>query len=574
MDAPWTRHYAHGGAWERAFEALTVPDLLLRSAARAPDAPCLDFLGRRWSYRAVAEAARRAGAGFAALGAGPGRHVGLFLPNCPHYVFAYYGALMAGATVVNFSPLYTADELVLQVEDSGVELMVTLDLAQLYPTIAAVLGRTRIAKLVVGNLPEVLPWGKALGYRLLRGKDRAQWTADARHMAFADLIAAAPLEAPVAIDPVRDVALLQYTGGTTGVPKGAVLTHANLTINAQQVMAADPEPEAPDRILGVLPFFHVFANTCVLNRTILHGGEIVMQPRFEAKAVLAAIGSSRITAMPGVPTMYAALLDAPGIGSADFSSLRICISGGAPLPAELRERFEARTGARLIEGYGLTETSGVLTANPFDGAGRAGSVGQPLPSTRVKLVDKDDPSRDPPPGEPGEVVAAGPQIMRGYHNRAAADAEVFVTDGQGTRWLRTGDVGRIDADGYLFIVDRLKDMIVVGGFKVFPSIVEAVLYRHPAVREALVIGVPDARQGERPKAFVTLGEGAGTTADELLHFVNGHVGKHERLVAVELRDALPKTAVGKLSRKELVAEERAKAGLAKAAADGDMAAAR
>ena len=571
---PWSGHYAHGGTWDRHFNPLPVPELLLRAAARAPDAPCLDFLGRRYSYGAVSEAARRAAAGLQALGAGPGQRVGLFLPNCPHYVFAYYGALMTGATVVNFSPLYTADELVLQVEDSGTELMVTLDLVQLYPTIAAVLGRTQIRKLVVGNMPEALPWAKALGYRLLRGRDRAAWAPDARHIAFADLLAAPPVAAPAAIDPVQDVALLQYTGGTTGVPKGAVLTHANLTINAQQVMAIDPEAGAPDRILGVLPFFHVFANTCVLNRTILHGGEIVMQPRFEAQAVLDSLGRNRITAMPGVPTMYAALLDAPGVGSADFSSLRVCISGGAPLPTELRERFEARTGARLIEGYGLTETSGVLTANPYDGSGKAGSVGQPLPATRLRLVDKEDPMRDPPPGEPGEIVAAGPQIMRGYHNREALGAEVFVTDAAGVHWLRTGDVGRIDADGYLFIVDRLKDMIVVGGFKVFPSIVEAALYRHPSVREALVIGVPDARQGERPKAFVKLGEGSATTADELMTFVNDHVGKHERLVAVELRDALPKTAVGKLSRKELIAEQRAKAGLAIAAAGGDTAASR
>ena len=335
-----------------------------------------------------------------------------------------------------------------------------------------------------------------------------------------------------------------------------MLTHQNLSANARQVEAIDPQPDAPDRILGVLPLFHVFANTCVLNRTVAGGGEMVLLPRFEAGQVLAAIVRTRPTSLIGVPTMYQALLDHPKCAATDFSSFRACVSGGAPLPAELERRFEETTGARLIEGYGLTETAGVVSTNPYEGLSKIGTIGQPLPGTLVTLVDKGDPSRPAPDGEPGEIIVSGPQVMKGYWRRPDADATAFV----GGR-LRTGDVGLIDADGYIRIVDRLKDMIAVSGFKVFPSQVEAVLYRHPEVREALVIGIPDAHAGERPKAFVTLHPGAGATGEVLAEWLNGQVGKHERVVAVEIRASLPKTMIGKLSRKELEAEERAKAEL-------------
>jgi long-chain acyl-CoA synthetase len=289
---------------------------------------------------------------------------------------------------------------------------------------------------------------------------------------------------------------------------------------------------------------------------VAHGGQIVMLPRFDAKQTLAAITRTKATSLPGVPTMYQALLDCPDLAKTDFSSLRVCISGGAPLPLQLKQRFEATTGAKLVEGYGLTESSGVVSANPFNQAGKTGTIGQPIPATRVKLLDREDPSRDAKPGEPGEIAFAGPQTMRGYWNQPDADADVFA-DG----YLRTGDVGTIDEDGYIRVVDRIKDMIAVGGFKVFPSQIEAVLYRHPAVREALVIGIPDDYRGECPKAFVTLKPDVTPMpdADALKAWLNPLLGKHERVAQVEIRESLPKTLVGKLSRKELVEEERAKA---------------
>ena len=295
-----------------------------------------------------------------------------------------------------------------------------------------------------------------------------------------------------------------------------------------------------------MPFFLVFANATVLNRTVANGGEIVMLPRFEARAALAAINRTKVTSLPGVPTMYQALLDCPDIAKTDFTNLRACISGGAPLAAELKERFEKVTGAVVIEGYGLTESSGVVSCNPYEGVNKIGSIGQPLPGTDVKLVDKEDPSKPAPDGEPGELVFSGPQTMCGYWNRKDADAEVFLS-----KYLRTGDVATIDEDGFIHIVDRLKDMIAVGGFKVFPSQVEDVLYKHPAVKEALVIGVPDAYLGEVPRAFVTLHNGATQDGAELTAWLNPRLGKHERVQGVTILDVLPKTMIGKLDRKAL-----------------------
>ncbi len=550
----WMTGYHHPVAWDMAFAPQSLPAMLDATAKRVPDAPCIDFLGRQFSYGEIADLVDRAARGFQILGVRRGVNVGLFLPNCPQYVVAYYGAMKAGGTVVNFSPLYTVAELVEQVEDSQTDIMVCLDVAQLYPTISAVLETSRLRCLVVGGLIDVLPRGKALLYRMFKRRERSKVVPDLHHVRFAALLDNAGLaEAPM-IDPATDIALLQYTGGTTGTPKGAVLTHANLSINAQQVAAIDPDTSGEDRILGALPLFHVFANTCILNRTVLRGGEMVLLPKFEANLALKTIARRAITAVPGVPTMYQAFLDHPKIDRYDLSSIRVCISGGAPMPEGVKAAFEARTGARVVEGYGLTETSGVVSVNPYAGLNKAGTIGQPVPGTDVVLVDKDDPSKPAAVGEPGEITVSGPQIMRGYWNRPEETANVLAGG-----WLRTGDVGTIDADGYVAVVDRLKDMIVVGGFKVFPSRLEAVLYAQADVKEALVIGIPDSYLGERPKAFVTLREGAVATPESLLAALNAGVGKHERAVAVEIRRTLPKTMIGKLSRKELVAEERARA---------------
>ena len=484
-----------------------------------------------------------------AWGIKPGDRVGLFLPNVPIYVPAYYGAMLAGATVVNVSPLYTVAELEAQVADSGTRLMVTVDLAKLLPTALEVLRGSILEQLVVGQFTRMLPPLQGLGFRLLRRRELTALPRQTDVCAWEVMLRQDEPD-PVELDPERSLALLQYTGGTTGTPKGAMLTHQNLSANARQIEAIDPHRGHGDVILGALPLFHVFANTCVLNRTVLDGGCIAMVPRFDIGQVFATIRRTGAAAFPGVPTMYQALLDDPRMEGADLSSLRVCISGGAPLPAPVKERFEGVTGVRLCEGYGLTESSGVVSANPYQGRDRPGTIGQPIPGTQLRLSDKEDPNRPAPPGEPGELVVAGPQVMEGYWNRPEAAASAFV-EIDGERWLRTGDIAVIEEDGFVRIVDRSKDMIAVGGFKVFPSQVEGVLVQHPAVRETMVLGIPDAYKGEIPRAYVTLRDGEQVTPAELRDWLNDRVGKHERVDTVVIRAAMPKTMIGKLDRRAL-----------------------
>ncbi len=543
------RNYRHPIAWSSAFEPLSVPDLFERGVALAGDKKIVDFYGRRTSYLAMKAEAQRVAHALQRAGVGKGDRVGLFLPNVPVYLAAYYGIMMAGATAVNFSPLYTVEELAAQVEDAGVTMLFTIDSSALLPTALKVLECSRLERLVVKRLADMLPRVKSA---LLRIVGRRQLTAipdDPRVTPYDRFIEGCDRPTPVAIDPVKDVALLQYTGGTTGRPKGAMLTHQNITANARQTLRVDAHRGERDIMLGVLPLFHIFANIVVLNRTVLDGGMIVMLPRFDARQTLRAQSRVRATSMPGVPTMYQALLDHPGVGKTDFTSLRVCISGGAPLPLPLKRRFEAATGAHVVEGYGLTESC-IVSTNPFDGWDneKPGTIGQPLPGTRVRLLDKEDPTRLAPPGEPGELAICGPQTMVGYWRREDA-GDVFA-DG----FLRTGDVATIDEDGFITIVDRIKDMISVGGFKVFPSQIEDVILSRDTIREALVIGVPDDYLGEVPKAYVTLAEGAEESADDLRDWINAQVGKHERLRAVEIRPDLPKTMIGKLDRKTLRAE--------------------
>ncbi len=552
MTAPWSASYAHSGAWDRTFEPLAIGDILVRSAAAHGPHTAIDFYGRRTSYADLLQQARRAARGFQSLGIGKGNRVGLFLPNTPHYPIAYYGALLAGATVVNFSPLYSAQEVIAQAEDSGADLLVCLDMQRLWGPPVAALEAGAVQRLVVGTLPEMLPGLKSLGFRLLKGKELVKLPPDPRIVRWSELLDNDGEVSPTPVDPVADAALIQYTGGTTGVPKGAALSHANLSINAQQLVAIDPE-ERSGRALGALPFFHIFANTCLLNHTLMRGGEIVMLPKFEAAEVLAAVKRRKLTDLAGVPAMYQALLDHPDCAKTDFSSVKQAFSGGAPMSVALKQRFEQTTGARVLEGYGLTESSGVVSVNPYRGQSIAGTVGQPLPGTIVTIVDQDDPGRPVPLGEKGEITIRGPQIMLGYWRKDEGRVEPLPGG-----VFRTGDIGVIGEDGYIRIVDRLKDMINVGGFKVFPSQLENVLMKHPAVKEVLVIAVPDERVGERPKPFVVLQPEETATDQELKDFLNQAVGKHERVSQLEIRPELPKTVIGKPDRKALAAEEKAR----------------
>ena len=359
---PWRTNYAHPCAWEQEFPPLSLPDMFAASARAHGGQPLVEFFGRRWTYAALYAEARRFAAGLQARGIKPGDRVGLYLPNVPIYVPAYFGAMMAGATVVNFSPLYTVAELEAQVADSGTRMLVTVDLAKLLPTALTVLEGSALETLVVGRFCAMLPPLQGLAFRLFKRSELTPLPRRHDVAAWDDVLAD---EEPVSVPlyPETSLALLQYTGGTTGTPKGAMLTHQNLSANARQIKAIDPHHDERDVILGALPLFHVFANGCVLNRTVVDGGCIVMLPRFDTAQVLAAIRRTRPTSFPGVPTMFQALLDDPRLEGTDMSSLRVCISGGAPLPLTVKERFEALTGVRLCEGYGLTECSGVASTN-------------------------------------------------------------------------------------------------------------------------------------------------------------------------------------------------------------------
>lgn len=544
--------YYHPTPLETTFEPMSLPAMFERTLRCNPQAPFLHFLGRTYNYAEIHRDAQRFAAGLQALGIAKGDRVGLFLPNVPIYAAAYYGAMMAGAVVVNFSPLYSVEELAWQVGDSGTRVLVTLDVPELYKTAHKVLQGSALETLVVGSLADMLPWYKGLALKLLKRAQIADVAYGAAVKSWADMTPArAP--APVEVTPA-DLALLQYTGGTTGRPKGAMLGHDQLSVNAQQVAGLNPFGHASDEVfMGALPFFHVFANTALLNHAVVTGAAIAMVPRFETKQVLETIQRYRCTGFPGVPTMFQAMLDHPDLAKTDLSSLKVCISGGAPMPGPVHVRFEEATGVRLVEGYGLTESSGVVSANPYEGTRKRGTIGQLVPGTEVILLDKEDPTKLAPEGEPGELAVHGPQVMRGYWQRPESDAETFAEIG-GKRYLRTGDVARIDANGFLEIVDRIKDMISVGGFKVFPSVIEDVILEHPAVKEALVIGVSDEYRGEVPRAYVTLQDGASATGEELADWLNAKIGKHERVDQVVIRESLPKTMIGKLDRKTLRAE--------------------
>lgn len=554
---PWLHAYPKGVDWNIALpQGETLVSMFDAAVARHAAQPCLDFLGRKWSYAELGGAVARAAEGFRRLGVAPGTRVGLCLPNCPWHVIAYFGVLKAGGIVVNFSPLYVAEELAAQARDSGTEIMVAIDLDPVLPRVLTLLDMADgpVKRVVVAGFAAALPGMKSVLFKLLKRRSIAAVPADARVSGFADLLAAPPIAAPAARTP-GDIAVLQYTGGTTGIPKGVMLTHANLTANLRQMEAwfTTCRP-GEERMLAVIPFFHVFAMTVAMNSAIAMGAEIIMLPRFEWKMLQATLRRTRPTVFPGVPTLFKACLD-NGATREDLASVRACISGGAPLPVAVKQQFEALSGSIMVEGYGLTEASPVCFSNPFEGENRAGTIGLPLPGVRAEIRDLGDPARTLPVGERGELVLAGPNIMAGYWNRPAETAEVLGADG----FLRTGDVGIMDADGYVTLVDRIKDLILVSGFNVYPRVVEEALYRHPDVAAATVVAMPDPYRGESPAAFVEPKPGATIAAEALRDFLKDKLNAVEMPRLIEVRPALPRTMVGKLSKKELKQEMQQRA---------------
>ena len=558
---PWLKTYPEGIDWQAPLDITPLWENLDGAVARFPDLNLLDFLDRKFTYSQIGDLVNRAAKGFQDIGVGKGVNVGLFLPNCPQFV-VYYGILKAGGTVVNYSPLYSEPELEYQIEDSHTDIMVTLNVEALYPKMASLLPKTRLKKLVIGTIAEVLPFPKSLLYPLVKRKEISKVPNDDSHVSFKDLTANGGDFATVEVDPREDVAVLQYTGGTTGVSKGAMLTHANLMANVQQAYLWNTSmEEGKDVFMAVLPFFHVFAMTSVMNLSIRSGAEMIVHPRFVLDDVMRDIDKKKPTGFQGVPTMYNAMSNHPKIAQFDLRSIKACISGGAPLPVEVKAQFEGLAGCTVMEGYGLTECAPSAACNPLEGVNKAGSIGMPLPNTELIITDREDPHKILGIGEDGEICIKGPQVMKGYWNRPEATADTIV-EGR----LRTGDVGYMDEDGYTFIIDRMKDLILCGGFNVYPRHVEEAVYQHPSVEEVTVIGIPDDYRGESPKAFVKLKEGAEPVDEAgMIEFLRERLGKHEIPGAVEFRAELPKTLIGKLSKKELVQEEQEKYEARKAA---------
>ncbi len=551
---PWVKSYPPNVRSDAPLELSSVQSVLEKAAERFSARPALDFMNKRLAYAELDALANRAAAGFQKLGVKPGVHVGLYLPNTPHYVIAFFGVLKAGGVVVNYSPLDALPTLQLKVNDSETDILVTLDLASLYPQAEKLLASTRLKTLVVGEFAEMTPGPEPVKAQMKAGGMLAEVERDDAHVAFRDLIdndghyQAHPLGALA-----DELAVIQYTGGTTGSPKGAMLTHANLTaacsLYTEVLTRGDHGMRVgEEKVLCILPLFHIYSLTVVMLLGFRLGTELVLHPRFDPAAAVKDMVEKKITVYMGVPTMHVALLSVPGVESMDFSSLRLCGSGGAPLPVAVQQRFERIIGCEINEGWGMTETSPVGTFTPRRGERRGGSCGLPYPGTEMKFIDVANPEREVHFGERGEICVKGPNIMKGYWKRPEATANSMTADG----FFRTGDVGYMDEDGFVFIVDRTKDMLLCGGFNVYPRNIEEAIYQHPSVEEVSVIGIPDEYRGETPKAFVKLKAGAAPlTLEDMKAFLKDRLGKHEMIGAMEIRAELPKTPVGKISKKDL-----------------------
>jgi long-chain acyl-CoA synthetase len=553
---PWLSQYPPEIPATLDLQEATVQNYLKQTAEKFPDKVAIHFMGKELTYKQVYNYAKKLAAYLQSLGIEKGDRVAIMLPNTPQSIISYYAILMAGGIVVQMNPLYMERELEYQMKDSGAKAIITLDI--LFPRVSKVIANTDLENVIVTAIKDYLPFPKNLVYPFIQKKQYGiivNVKHEGQNHLFNEI-----MKQPAGqikeydFDFEEDLALLQYTGGTTGFPKGVMLTHKNLVANAAMCNAwlykCKPGEET---VLGILPFFHVYGMTAVLILSVMQGSKMVLLPKFDPETTLKTIQKQKPTLFPGAPTIYIGLLNHPDLKKYDLSSIDSCISGSAPLPVEVQEQFEEVTGGKLVEGYGLTESSPVTHANfLWDKKRVKGSIGVPWPDTDSVVLSME--TGEPlPQGEIGEIAVKGPQVMKGYWNRPE-ETEQVLRDG----WLLTGDLGYMDDEGYFYIVDRKKDMIIAGGFNIYPREIEEVLYEHPAVQEVVAAGIPDPYRGETVKVYVVLKEGAEVTEAELNEYARKHLAAYKVPRLYEFRKELPKTAVGKILRRALVDEEKAK----------------
>jgi long-chain acyl-CoA synthetase len=554
-ERPWVKFYERGVPESLTYPDLTLGNVLGQTAAKYPDNTALVFYGRKISYTELDALVNRFANALTGLGVKKGDRVALMLPNVPQMVIAYYGTLRLGAIAVATNPLYHEHELEVQLRDSGAETLVAVDM--FYPVISRALPKTGVKRLVLCGIKDYLPFPLNLLYPI-KARIEKQWVRVKRVPPIYDFLSllgkaqATPVSTAVSPD---DIAILQYTGGTTGTPKGAILTHRNLVVNAVHNRAwLTVRKEGEERVLAVIPFFHVYGMTTAMNLGVLMGASLILIPKFHTKEVLHFINKYRPTIFPGIQAMYMAIGNYPKIHKYDLTSIKAAISGAGPLMREVQERFEQLTKARIVEGYGLSEASPVTHCNPVFGKRKLGSIGLPFPDMDAKIMDIETGENEMPVGEPGELVVKGPQVMKGYWNKPEETARALRGG-----WLHTGDIAKMDEEGYFFIVDRIKDMIKTVGENVYPREVEEVLFTHPKVKDAVVVGLPhEAFMGEKIKAYIVLKEGEAATAEEIIGFCREQLSKFKVPKEVEFRSELPKTLVGKVLRRVLRDQEMKK----------------
>ena len=554
---PWTRHYDPDVPASLVYPSVPLQAMLDDAAENHPNSTATIFFTRKRSYKSISDAAWRFANGLRRLGVKTGDRVALVLPNSPQFVIAFYGALRAGAVVVPCNPLYTAPELQHQLADSGATVVVVL--SRLYPVVKAARANTSVEHAIVTNIKEEMPPVLRMLFTLAKEKKdghRQQFAGDPGAISMSQVLSAPsdPFDAGTGPD---DVAVLQYTGGTTGVSKAAMLSHRALVANTLQCRAWFTNlRDGADRAMAVMPFFHVYGLTVVMSLAVQGAAAMILEPQFDLERVLKDVQRYRPKLFSGSPRIYNAINNSPLAAKYDLRSIEACVSGSAPLLVETHRKFVELTGARLVEGYGLTEAAPVTHCNPLFGEGKqkVGSIGIPYPDVESKIVDVETGEHEMPPGEAGELILRGPQLMDGYYKRPEETAQTLRNG-----WLYTGDIATVDPDGYVSIVDRKKEMIIVSGFKVYPREVEEALFAHPAVMDAAAIGIPHSLKGEEVKAFVVLKPGAKATADEIRAHCEKHLAPFKRPKEIEFRESLPKTPlVGKTLRRQLAQEDKAK----------------